>query len=50
MENYYPVHDALCRTEGYYMNRHIAGDKRATQILADMKGQIPEMIAKYFVM
>lgn len=50
MENYYPLHDALCQTEGYYMNRYIAGDQRAATVLADMKGQVPDMIAKYFAL
>ena len=48
MENYFPVHDLACKAEGYYMNRYIAGDERAKKILADMKGQIPEMQKKYF--
>lgn len=50
MEHYYPLHDAACATEGYYMNRYVAGDARAAQILADMKGQIPDMIQKYFLL
>ena len=48
MENYFPLHDLACRTEGYYMNRYIAGDSRAEVILKEMKGQIPEMQKKYF--
>lgn len=48
MENYFPLHDRACATEGYYMNRYIAGDKRAEAILKAMKGQIPEMQKKYF--
>lgn len=48
MENYFPLHDLACKAEGYYMNRYIAGDKRAETILRDMKGQIPEMQKKYF--
>ena len=47
-ENYFPLHDRACKAEGYYMNRHLAGDKRATEILKAMKGQIPEMQKKYF--
>ena len=43
MENYFPVHDLACKAEGYYMNRYLAGDKRAEAILHAMKGQIPEM-------
>ncbi|MBQ2255529.1 MAG: hypothetical protein II330_01580, partial [Clostridia bacterium] len=50
MEHYYPLHDKLCATEGYYMNRYIAGDERAARILADMKGQVPDMIKKYFAL
>lgn len=48
MENYFPLHDLACRAEGYYMNRYIAGDARALEILKAMKGQIPEMQKKYF--
>ena len=48
LENYFPVHDLACKTEGYYMNRYIAGDARAENILKAMKGQIPEMQKKYF--
>lgn len=48
MENYFPLHDRACQAEGYYMNRYLAGDKRAEKILKDMKGQIPEMQKKYF--
>ena len=42
--------DLACRAEGYYMNRYIAGDQRAAKILAEMKGQIPAMIKKYFAL
>ena len=48
MENYFPVHDLACRAEGYYMNRYIAGDPRALEILKAMKGQIPQMQKTYF--
>lgn len=48
MENYFPLHDLACKAEGYYMNRYLAGDARAKEILAAMKGQIPEMQRKYF--
>ncbi|MBE6597710.1 MAG: PHP domain-containing protein [Ruminococcaceae bacterium] len=48
MENYFPLHDLACKAEGYYMNRYIAGDKRAEAILRAMKGQIAEMQEKYF--
>lgn len=48
MENYYPLHDRACLTEGYFMNRYVAGDKQAIDVLAAMKGQIPAMIKKYF--
>ena len=48
LENYFPLHDLACRAEGYYMNRMIAGDKRAEVILGEMKGQIPEMQRRYF--
>lgn len=50
MEHYYPLHDLACQTEGYYMNRYVAGDRQAAHVLAAMKGQIPAMINKYFVL
>ena len=48
MENYFPLHDMACKAEGYYMNRYLAGDRRAAEVLRAMKGQIPEMQKKYF--
>ena len=48
MENYFPLHDLACRAEGYYMNRYVAKDKRALDVLNAMKGEIPEMQKKYF--
>ena len=48
MENYFPVHDLACRSEGYYMKQYATGDGRAASILSAMKGQIPEMQKKYF--
>jgi hypothetical protein len=50
MENYFPLHDLACETEGYYMNRYIAGDKRAEAVLKEIKGQIPDMQKKYFAL
>jgi len=50
MENYFPLHDMACRAEGYYMNRFLAGDLRAKEILTAMRGQIPQMINKYFAL
>ena len=48
MENYFPLHDLACEAEGYYMNRYLAGDGRARTILEAMKGQVGEMMEKYF--
>ncbi len=48
MENYFPIHDEACRTEGYFLRRHFAGDKQATAVLSAMKGQLPSMYQKYF--
>jgi len=48
MENYFPIHDLACSSEGYYMKQYAVGDKRAEVVLKAMKGQIPEMIEKYF--
>ena len=50
MENYFPLHDLACEAEGYYMNRYVAGDQRAKNVLKEMKGQIPEMQKKYFAL
>jgi hypothetical protein len=50
MENYFPLHDEICRAEGYYLRRHFAGDKQATAVLAAMKGQLPAMQKKYFAL
>ena len=50
MENYFPLHDFACRAEGYYMNRYLAGDERALEVLRAMKGQIPAMLKKYFAL
>jgi len=48
MENYFPLHDEACRSEGYYLRRHFAGDQQATAVLAAMKGQLPALQKKYF--
>ncbi len=48
MENYFPIHDLVCATEGHYLKRHFNGDKRATEVLKAMKGQLPDMQKKYF--
>ena len=50
MENYFPLHDRACQAEGYYMNRHLAGDPMAKPVLDAMKGQIPRMMEKYFAL
>lgn len=50
LENYFPLHDLACETEGYYMNRLVAGDPRAAEVLKVMKGQVPEMQKKYFAL
>ncbi len=48
MENYFPIHDEVCRAEGHYLRRHFAGDTQATAVLAAMKGQLPALQKKYF--
>ena len=50
MENYFPLHDMACNAEGYYLNRYLAGDERACEVLKAMKGQIAEMQKKYFAL
>ena len=48
MENYFPLHDLACKTEGYFMNRYVANDPLASEVLKMLKGQIPAMQKKYF--
>ena len=48
MENYFPIHDLACKTEGYFMNRYVAKDTLASEVLKMLKGQIPAMQKKYF--
>jgi len=48
MEHYFPLHDLACAAEGYYMKQYVTGDDRAEGVLAAMKGQIPDMLRKYF--
>ena len=48
LENYFPIHDLACKAEGYYMNRLVANDPIASEVLKAMKGQIPQMQKKYF--
>ena len=48
LENYFPIHDLACKAEGYYMNRLVANDPIAKDVLGAMKGQIPQMQKKYF--
>lgn len=50
MENYFPLHDLVCRAEGYYMKQYATGDSRAEAVLRAMKGQIPDMLKKYFAL
>ena len=48
MENYFPLHDLACKNEGYFMNRYVAKDPLASEVLKMLKGQIPAMQKKYF--
>ena len=48
LEHYFPIHDLACSAEGYYMNRLVANDPIANDVLKAMKGQIPNMQKKYF--
>ena len=49
LENYYPMHDALCEAEGEMMRMYVSGDKtRAKKLLEAACGEIPDMIRKYF--
>lgn len=48
LENYFPLHDLACQTEGYYMKQYACGNPRAAAVLGAMRGQIAEMQKKYF--
>lgn len=50
MENWYPLHDLACRSEGYYLKKYVNNDTsvNAEAVLSAMKGQIPAMMKKYF--
>ena len=50
MENYFPIHDELCRAEGYFLRRHFVGDPQATAVLQAMKGELPALQKKYFAL
>lgn len=49
-EEWYPLHDAACAAEGYYLNEYAKGNPAAEKVLTSMKGQIPAMMAKFFDM
>jgi hypothetical protein len=54
MENWYPIHDRLCATEGWQLRRLLLGDaasgerESAERVLREMKGQVPALMKKYF--
>lgn len=50
MENWYPLHDLACQSEGYYLKKYLTNDKtvNSEQILVTLKGQVPALINKYF--
>ncbi len=49
LENYYPLHDSLCESEGEMMRMYISGDReRAKKLLDAAHGEIDDMIKKYF--
>ncbi len=48
MDEYFPIHDVICRAEGAYLKNYLFGDDRAERVLTAMKGEIPAMQRKYF--
>lgn len=48
MENWYPLHDRLCRAQGTYMREYAYGNPGAEKILLSLKGGVPEMTSRFF--
>ncbi len=50
MENWYPLHDAACSAEGYYLKKFTEGDQDAEKILRTIKGQPEKLMRECFRM
>ena len=48
LREFYPLHDALCATEGALLLEHLAGAAEAKARLAALKGQVPALFTKYW--
>ena len=50
MENWYPIHDRLCATEGYWMKEYLTGaTPAAAEVLSAICPRAGEMFDKFFV-
>jgi len=50
MHNWYPIHDRLCATEGYWMKEYVTGaNDGAKDVLAAIGPRTEELFDKYFV-
>ena len=49
MENWYPIHDRFCQTEGYWMKEYLTGaTPAAAEVLAALCPRAEEMFDKFF--
>lgn len=48
MENWYPLHDRLCASQGTFMREYVLGNPSAENILKSLKGQVPELMSRFF--
>lgn len=48
MENWYPLHDRLCASQGTFMREYVLGNPAAESILKALKGQIPALMSRFF--
>jgi len=51
MENWYPLHDALCQQEGYWMKAYVTGsDETASEVLKDLSPRVRALFQKFFLL
>ena len=50
MENWYPLHDAACAPEGYYMKKYAEGDPDAEYVLRALRGKPEKLMRECFRM
>lgn len=48
MENWYPLHDRLCASQGTFMREYVIGNPDAERILRSLKGQVPALMSRFF--